>query len=96
MGVTGFDGGGNPQGPLVNLANGVEGFQLIIGDHTNVEFGEVINGALVVENQSKGRTYARINMTVQEVNDLDLLAAGPIAREVTAVFDFCVGPGLGP
>ena len=84
MGVTGFDGDGNPQGPLVDLANGVNGFQLIIGDHTNFEFGAVINGALVVENQSRGRTYARINMTVREAGDDDD-AVTVVSQSVTFV-----------
>ncbi len=65
MGVTGFDGGGNAFGPLVDLANGVQGFDLIVGDHTNAEFSDTINGAVVVENRSRGRTYARVSMTVE-------------------------------
>ncbi|MEE9534745.1 MAG: 5'-nucleotidase C-terminal domain-containing protein, partial [Acidimicrobiia bacterium] len=32
---------------------------------TNVEFSGVINNALVVENRSKGRTYARVDLTVK-------------------------------
>ncbi|MCH7586326.1 MAG: 5'-nucleotidase C-terminal domain-containing protein, partial [Acidobacteria bacterium] len=63
LGVTGFDGGGNAEGPLIDFANGVNGFDLILGDHTNFEFSKEINGALVVENRSRGRTYARISIT---------------------------------
>ncbi|MFQ5557785.1 MAG: 5'-nucleotidase C-terminal domain-containing protein, partial [Acidimicrobiales bacterium] len=59
MGVT----GAGPSGPLIDLANGVTGFDVIVGDHTDEEFSGVINGAIVVENQSKGRTYARIQLT---------------------------------
>jgi len=59
MGVT----GAGPSGPLIDLANGVSGFDVIVGDHTDEEFSGVINGAMVVENQSKGRTYARVQMT---------------------------------
>ena len=65
MGVTSFDSGtGAPAGPLIDFANGVSGFDLILGDHTNVEFSGVINDALVVENQSRGRTYARVSLSV--------------------------------
>lgn len=65
MGISGFDAGGNAFGPLVDLANGVNGFDLIVGDHTNAEYTDVINGATVVENRSRGRTYARVEMTVE-------------------------------
>jgi len=65
MGVTGV----GPSGPLVDLANGVSGFDLILGDHTDEEFAGVINGMPVVENQSRGRTYARIQLTFDKSTD---------------------------
>ena len=58
MGVTSTTG--SATGPVIDFANGVTGFDLILGDHTNAEVEEMINGALVVENRSKGRTYARV------------------------------------
>jgi 2',3'-cyclic-nucleotide 2'-phosphodiesterase (5'-nucleotidase family) len=54
-----------PTGELIDLANSVQGFDLILGDHTDVQYSDTINGALVVENRSKGRTYSRISLTVQ-------------------------------
>jgi 2',3'-cyclic-nucleotide 2'-phosphodiesterase (5'-nucleotidase family) len=63
-GVEGYDGP-NPFGRLVDFANKVEGFDVIFGDHTDVQYTGVINGQLVVENRSKGLTYAR---TLLEVN----------------------------
>lgn len=51
-------------GPLIDLAKGVSGFHAIFGDHTNVQVNTVINGALVVENASKGLTYAKAELTV--------------------------------
>jgi 2',3'-cyclic-nucleotide 2'-phosphodiesterase (5'-nucleotidase family) len=68
LGVTGFDGSGNPIGPLIDFANNVGGFDLIVGDHTDVEFSGIINNALVVENRSKGVEYARISMKVDPFN----------------------------
>jgi 2',3'-cyclic-nucleotide 2'-phosphodiesterase (5'-nucleotidase family) len=68
LGVTGFDADGNPFGPLIDFASSVHGFNLIFGDHTNVEFSGVINKALVVENRSKGRTYARVDLRVDRRN----------------------------
>lgn len=65
MGVTSFDADGNPQGELIDLAEGVRGFDFVFGDHTDVEYVGQHNGALVVENRSKGRTYARIRAEVK-------------------------------
>ena len=74
MGVTSFDEDGNPAGPIVDLANGVRGIDAIFGDHTDMEFGGVINGIPVIENESRGRTYARVTM------DVARSAVGPDVR----------------
>lgn len=51
------------QGPLIDFANGVTGFDLILGDHTDLNFQNTINGALVTENKSKGLQYLKVNLT---------------------------------
>jgi 5'-nucleotidase len=63
-GVTGFDAGGNAQGPLIDFANALTGFTLVIGDHTDVQWSGEINGALVFENRSRGATYSRTRLTL--------------------------------
>ena len=69
LGVTGFDPGtGASMGPLIDFANNVGGFDIIFGDHTDVQFEGIINNALVVENRSKGRTYSRTLLTVDPQN----------------------------
>ena len=68
LGVAGFDGDGNAFGPLIDFANNVGGFDLIFGDHTNIEYSGIHGKALVVENLSKGVTYARVQMTVDPQN----------------------------
>ncbi len=68
LGVTGFDEEGNPSGPLIDFANDVGGFDVIFGDHTDMRFSGIINNALVVENQSKGRTYARTKLLVNPLS----------------------------
>ena len=68
LGVTGFDAEGNPFGPLIDFASKAKRFDIIFGDHTNVEFAGVIKKALVVENRSRGRTYARVDLTVDPKN----------------------------
>ncbi len=65
-GITGFDAGtGAAFGPLIDFANELRGFHVILGDHTDFQYSGVHNGALVVENLSKGETYARINLSVR-------------------------------
>ncbi len=75
-GVEGFTGN-VPFGPLIDFANGVSGFDVIFGDHTDILYSGRINGQLVVENRSKGLTYARTQLTVD--------AAG-IAGPATSAF----------
>lgn len=67
LGVTGFDAG-QAYGPLIDFANNVGGYDLILGDHTDIQYSGVHNNALVVENRSKGFTYARIGLTVNPNN----------------------------
>lgn len=71
MGVTGFNPDTTPYGPLVDFAAAVGAqntalrkVDVIIGDHTDIQFGGMINGILVHENRSKGLTYARTTITV--------------------------------
>ena len=68
LGIDGFDGDGNPFGPLVDFAENVGGFDIIFGDHTDNEYSAVVNNALIVENRSKGRTYARVKLSVDPRN----------------------------
>lgn len=60
MGATGTDPSGSPTGPLMDLARGLQGFDVVLGDHTNVRLTQTINDALVVESLSSGGTYARV------------------------------------
>jgi len=65
LGVTGFDPAtGQPLGPVIDFANSIQGYDIVFGDHTDVRYSGVHNGILVVENRSKGLTYARVNVTV--------------------------------
>jgi 5'-nucleotidase len=69
LGIEGRDASGEPIGPLVDFAQSVSGFDLILGDHTDVEYSKTINDALVVENKSKGATYARTTLTYDRRNN---------------------------
>jgi 5'-nucleotidase len=62
LGIEGTDANGEPTGPLTEFAHAVQGFDLILGDHTNVQYKNTINGALVLENLSKGATYAKTTL----------------------------------
>lgn len=66
LGVTGRDAAGNASGPLIDFAEAVSGFHVIVGDHTNVQYEGTINGALVSENASFGLSYSRTTITVQQ------------------------------
>lgn len=82
MGVTGTDPAtGEPVGPLIDFANSVGGFDVILGDHTDVRFSGVVNNQLVVENRSRGLTYART-----------LLDVDPSSRRVTSAVAQFVTP----
>lgn len=94
MGVTGFDPSGAPFGPLIDFANAVNKpgkkntkIDVIVGDHTDIQFSGIINGALVYENRSKGLTYAKANLTVDAANHKILNSAvtfvTPLASAVT-------------
>lgn len=64
LGATGTDAAGEPTGPLMDFARKLSGFDVVLGDHTNVSVNEVVNGALVVENKSQGLSFAKIKLTV--------------------------------
>lgn len=66
LGVTNVDAAGKGSGPLIDFARAVTGFDVVVGDHTNVEYQEVVNGALVSENKSFGVGYSRTTLTVQK------------------------------
>lgn len=87
-GVRGFDEAtGEPFGELIDFANDVSGFDVIFGDHTDVEFAGMINGQLVQENRSKGRTYTRTQVTVDprtgQLLDRSVEFVTPFADAVT-------------
>lgn len=65
-GVTGTDASGNATGPLIDFANAVTGFDLILGDHTDEQYEGRHNGALVVEEVSHGLGYGKINLQVSQ------------------------------
>lgn len=63
MGITERESG---TGPLTDFAQRVNGFDMIIGDHTDFQFEATINGALVIENRSKGVTYSTTDIVVEQ------------------------------
>jgi 2',3'-cyclic-nucleotide 2'-phosphodiesterase (5'-nucleotidase family) len=63
-GLRGFDEFAQPFGELIDFANGVSGFDVIFGDHTDIQFAGSVNGQWVVENRSKGVSYSRTVLNV--------------------------------
>ncbi|MFL6352757.1 MAG: bifunctional metallophosphatase/5'-nucleotidase [Bryobacteraceae bacterium] len=65
LGVIGIDPSGSATGPLIDFANGVTDFDVILGgDETDTQFSAVVNGALLVQNRSQGASYSRTTITV--------------------------------
>jgi len=56
-----------PAGELIDFANAVSPglIDVIVGDHTDIQFSGIVNGILVHENRSFGVTYAKTLLTIQ-------------------------------
>src|SRR6266508_3606696 len=55
----------NPTGPIVDVANGLVGADVVIGDHTNFQVvSSRPNGSLVVENLSRGVRFTRVRVVI--------------------------------
>ncbi len=63
MGVETFDAEGAPAGPIIDLARAVEGVDLLLGDHTDVQWSGTVDGVPVVESYSRGRSWSRTTIT---------------------------------
>ncbi|MEO7398566.1 MAG: 5'-nucleotidase C-terminal domain-containing protein [Ilumatobacteraceae bacterium] len=74
-GVTGVDGSGNASGPLIDFANAVTGFDLILGDHTDAQYQGRHNGALVVEELSHGLGYGKIQLLVSQTRGRHVISS---------------------
>ena len=88
MGISGIDPAtGLAFGPLIDLTNNIGGFDFVFGDHTDFQYSGIHNNALVVENRSKGRTYARVKATIDPANgrviDRGVEFVTPLASGVT-------------
>ncbi|HEX6291616.1 MAG TPA: 5'-nucleotidase C-terminal domain-containing protein [Herpetosiphonaceae bacterium] len=88
LGIEGTDPvTGAPTGRLIDFANNVGGFDVIFGDHTDVQFNTVINNALIVENRSKGATYSKTSLTIDPENgrvlDRSVQFVTPLSSAVT-------------
>jgi 2',3'-cyclic-nucleotide 2'-phosphodiesterase (5'-nucleotidase family) len=88
-GIRGFNPDGSAFGELIDLANGVAAGQIdvILGDHTDFQYSGVHQDKiLVVENRSKGATFADIQLTVDGMGKVVSKSAAfhaPIVAGVT-------------
>jgi 5'-nucleotidase len=66
-GVRGTDTTGQPFGELIDFAKAVDSsvIDVVVGDHTDVQYSGTINNILVHENRSYGVTYAKTLLNVQ-------------------------------
>lgn len=93
-GVRSFDAAGNPHGELIDLAEQLHGFDMVLGDHTDVEYVGEINGAIVSETESHGHGYNRITLEVKpgsgkvvgsSVESVEIDPEGPADPEIEAL-----------
>ena len=78
LGATAKDALGEPTGPAIDFAMGLQGVDVVVADHTDVAVSKIVGGTLVVENRSRGRTYARIAIKVEN---------GKVASKAAAIVD---------
>jgi 5'-nucleotidase len=66
-GTRGVDSSGQATGELVDFAKAVDSslIDVIVGDHTDIQYSETINGILVHENRSFGVGYAKTLLEIQ-------------------------------
>jgi 5'-nucleotidase len=64
LGMTNKDAQGNPTGPLMELAKGLDGADVVFGDHTDVSANTKVGDAVVIESKSRGRTYSKVVVKV--------------------------------
>jgi 5'-nucleotidase len=88
LGITSIDPmTGAASGPLIDFANNVGGFDVIFGDHTDVQYSGIHNNALVIENRSKGvsysKTFLKVNPSNGRVVDRTNTFVTPLANAVT-------------
>jgi 2',3'-cyclic-nucleotide 2'-phosphodiesterase (5'-nucleotidase family) len=90
-GVRGTDLDGNIFGELIDFAEALEPglVDVVIGDHTDIQFSGTVNGILVHENRSKGFTYSRTTLEVQPgkgggVLDKSMAFVSPVAPARTS------------
>ncbi|MGH3070991.1 MAG: bifunctional metallophosphatase/5'-nucleotidase [Gaiellaceae bacterium] len=83
-GIRGLNPDGSGFGEVVDFAEQLVGVDVVIADHTDFQYARVHGGALVVENKSKGLTYAKTQLTVDPV-------AGVTAKSATFVVPTVAG-----
>ena len=55
----------DPTGPLIDIADGVQGVDVVIGDHNDLQVDALRpNGVLVTENRAKGIRFTRVRMVL--------------------------------
>nr|MBA2440599.1 5'-nucleotidase C-terminal domain-containing protein [Thermoleophilaceae bacterium] len=84
-GIRGLNPDGSGFGELVDFAEAVRGVDVVLGDHTDFQYARVHGDALVVENRSKGLTYARTNLTVVPGGGVTAKSATFVVPTVAAV-----------
>jgi 2',3'-cyclic-nucleotide 2'-phosphodiesterase (5'-nucleotidase family) len=101
-GVEGFTAG-QPHGPLITFSEGLQGVDIVFGDHTNVQYSGTIIGAddqpiLVHENLSFGLSYAKtqvnLNSKSGKITGKSVSFVSPTAGSLTNSNTLCPASGF--
>jgi 5'-nucleotidase len=65
MGATAKDMAGNPTGPAIDFAKALVGVDVVAADHVDISVNQKIGSTYIVQNRSKGRTFAKIDVKVE-------------------------------
>ena len=84
-GIRGLNADGSGFGEVIDFAEGLQGVDVVIADHTDFQYARVHGGALVVENKSKGLTYAKTQLTVVPGTGVTAKSASFVVPLVTGV-----------
>ena len=98
-GVRGVGGPNGPTGELIDFAKAVDSdlIDVVVGDHTDLQFSGTVDGILVHENRSFGASYAKTLLTIQpggpgeagEVTSKSVSFVTPAATALTATNTLC-------
>lgn len=63
-GADSVDAGGNPVGPIVDMAKAITGVDVFVADHTDMKVNATVAGSLIVQNKKRGQAYSVVKVKI--------------------------------